>query len=203
IFKLDPDADVTMGMRIAAALAKVVSNNLTFGFIESSDIANFLYGLVAGPDDKKQLLDKQNQFKAQYDEYAKQQESSGQEVKDFNSWNEDKNKSVAGKMWDGVKSVGSSVVNGVKSIGKGLYNIGSSAVDGIKSFFGFGDKDKDSNKSISPVVGATLLTGTINNNTNSNQQPTPGLDGSPINMGTAHDALIRDAKILTGDYLSK
>lgn len=104
IFKVPADTEVTAGMRLATSLAKLIDNNLTFGFIDISTIATFIYSLISSDEDEKKLSASQDIFKKQYDDYVAAQESSGQEAMSFDDYNEKQNKSMFGKIASGISN---------------------------------------------------------------------------------------------------
>lgn len=187
IFKLGADAKVTIGMRTASGLAKLVDNNLTFGFIDITEIANFIYNIIGKDENKEMLANNQQSFEQQYQQYAAEAEANGEEVKSFDQWNSDQNKSVFGKAWGGIKS-------GFKSVG-----------NGIKNFFGFGSKEEkeEGDSSVVPglVAGTTAVAGSAL--LGSKMLDSNVLSGTQVGLDTAAEVINRDARMMYGDYETK
>lgn len=111
IFGIGKDAKVTLGMRTASSLAKLIDNNLTFGFIDVSEIATFIYKLIASKDDEARVANDQNKFKQGYSQYAQQAEAKGEKVKDYDSYKKDNTFGVMSSIGNGFKSIGTGIKN--------------------------------------------------------------------------------------------
>lgn len=151
IFKIPAESEVTMGMRLATSLAKLIDNNLTFGFIDITTIATFIYSLIASSDDEQKLSASQEAFKKQYEQYAAAQEAEGKEAKSFEDYNKEQNKSMIGKITSGISSGISWTTGKIKD---GLSWVGD-------KLFGSDDKKDDKSKVNSTLSKAALATGMV------------------------------------------
>lgn len=132
IFGIGKDAKVTLGMRTASSLAKLIDNNLTFGFIDVSDIATFIYKLIASKEDETRVANDQNKFKQDYNKYAQDAKAKGEKVKDFDTYKK-----------DNTFGVMSSIGNGFKSIGTGIKNTFGKATKTVGKILGFNHDPKE------------------------------------------------------------
>ena len=137
MFGMSPSYKPSMLMRTIAGFSEFLTDNLTFGIVPASMIANFLGSLLLGDEDKSNISAGQEQLELDYNAYMAE---TGTEIS-LDDYNEKiANRSMVGKVWDGtkntwssVKSVGSNVVDKIKTVAGSIGNVWDSAVEGTKN----------------------------------------------------------------------